>query len=165
MANGMGRPPLDWDTIIPQILDQIAQGLPAVRAVRKIGLEPGGDVWRHLTSEEWASEYARARKAGALARVDLSQDRLMTLAEAEPGTIKREQIDAARWESEHAKWMAERSDSESWGREDRLKVASVSAIRVIVETPPVAAQLPPLEYVAELPVTQHPPQLGAGGGE
>jgi len=86
----------------------------------------------------------------------------LRLAESEKGTVSREQIDAARWEAEHSKWWAERADPESWGKEDRVKIASVSAIRVIIETPPNAAQLPPMQDVTELPVTETPRLLQRG---
>lgn len=164
MTNGTGRPPLDWDTIIPQLLDEVSRGMPINRALRTLHIPDTGDVWRKLSSPEWKRQKQEALHAGALARLDKSHDRLLTLAEAAPGEIKREQIDAARWESEHAKWMAERSDSETWGREDRLKVAQVSAIRVIVETPPTAAALPAGTTVYEaLPVETETPRQLTGG--
>lgn len=148
--NGYRR--IDWQLVLPPLLDDIANGLPVVRALRERGMTRTSDVYRQLASDEWKQQYAEAKRAGAFARLDRSHDRLLTLAEAEPGTIRREQIDAARWEAEHAKWMAERSDAESWGREDRVKIASVSAIRIIVETPPQAALLPSIPATEALPV-------------
>jgi hypothetical protein len=157
-----GPDPIDWEQVVPILLDAIASGLPAVRAMRENNIPHCGDTWRQLSSDRWRQEYGEARRAGALARVDQSHDRLLTLAEDTSGTVRREHIDAARWEAEHGKWMAERSDPESWGREDRVKIASVSAIRVIVETPPQAAQLPSLPMVTEIPATQAPRLIGDG---
>jgi hypothetical protein len=147
-----GPDPLDWETIIPKILQAVGSGLPIIRAIRAQGLTDDGDLWRRLSSDRWRAEMSEAKRAGALARVDRSHDRLLALAESEPGTVKKEQIDAARWEAEHGKWWAERVDPESFGREDRVKIASVSAIRVIVETPPQAALLPPIPATEALPV-------------
>jgi hypothetical protein len=147
-------------------LDALAAGLTVKGAMRSLGIPNTGDVWRVLTSERWRDEYATARRAGAAARIDHHQDKLESLAERiEHGEkLPREAIDAARWAAYHAQWTAERSDPDSWGREDRLKTTSVSAIRIVLETPPQAAQLPPAEYVQELPAPiREAPRLGTGG--
>ena len=167
MANGMGRPPLDWDEIVPMILEEVSQGLPIIRALKKLGIDHTGTPWKQLSSPKWREKKREALEAGALARLDRSHDRLLTLAEDSANGVKvaREAIDAARWEAEHAKWMAERSDSESWGRQDKLSVAQVSAIRVIVETPPNSVALPQATVYEALPVEVEAsaPRLLTGG--
>lgn len=165
---GPGRPRTDYDAMMPELLDALASGLPVRRACRELGYPSNGDLWRTITSERWRDEYANARRAGAAARIDHHQDKLESLAEriGSGEKIPREAIDAARWAANHAQWTAERSDPDSWGREDRLKTTSVSAIRIVLETPPQAAQLPPAEYVQELPAPiRETPRLGTGGGE
>ena len=142
---GEGRPAYDWDAIVPQLMDALAAGDTVTSAAETLGI-PRSDAYRLVTSDAWAAQFSDARRAGAMARADRAQQRLDALADQEAAP-DRTRIDAARWSAWHAQWWAERGDSERWGREDRLKVQSVSAVRVIVETPPVTAQLPAAQEV------------------
>lgn len=161
--DGRGHPPYDWDgAVIPAMLDLIAAGETTVSAARQLGIALNGDLYRRLLSDRWASEYQAAREASSIARVERNTDRLESLAEQE--SPSKEQVNAARWAAAQAQWHAERADPARWGREERLRVQSVSAVRVIVETPPVAAALPPVAVTEYLPAeTETPRQLGAGG--
>lgn len=163
----IGRPPNDYDAMALIMLDDIAAGLSVAAAAKRRGWDSNDPMlWRTLSSDAWREQYQTARRSGALARVDRAQERLENLADdaANGVPVKREAIDAARWATTHAQWMAERSDPDSWGREDRLKTTQVSAVRIILEAPPNLVQLPPAEYVQELPpVQRETPRLGDGG--
>lgn len=138
--HGWGAPGYDWDAIMPELLDTVASGQTVVSFTKAKGITDTADVYRKLTSPEWREQYQTAKIAGALAKVDRAEDRLEQLADEE--IPNKEKVNAARWVAWHAQWLAERSDPENWGREDRLKVANVSAVRIIVETPPNMSQLP-----------------------
>jgi len=158
----LGRPPYDWDQIIPRICDAYASGIPIRRACSEVGVGATGELYKRLAA---SPEYAAARRANALARVDASHERLLTLAEdstAPDSKVRREAIDAARWEAEHSKWAAERADPESWGREDRVKIASVSAIRVVIEEPPQSAILPKVAVNLDALPSADVKRIGAG---
>ena len=149
-GGGAGRPAYDWQVVAPMLLDAVASGVTVVSAADRLGLDHS-DAYRVLTSDEWGAQFSEARRAGALARIDKSQQRLEDAAESGD----KERINGARWVAQHAQWWAERGDSERWGREDRLKVQSVSAVRVIVETPPVTAQLPAAQEVTARVLSTH----------
>ena len=121
---------LDWEQIIPELLDAIASGETVTKVLESRRLYRG-DVFRKLLSEKWEAEYQAAREAGALARLEANTERLEALAEQ--NNPSKEKVNAARWAAANAQWLAERSDSKRWGREDRLKVQSVSAVRVNVK--------------------------------
>lgn len=155
-----GRPPYDWETVIPELLHRVSGGVTLTRAIAEAGL-PESDVYIQLAKEQWHDAYSQCRRARAVALLERNTERLESLAdEAEPS---RERVNAARWSSINSQWLAERSDPERWGREDRLRVQSVSAVRVIVETPPVTAQLPAAQGVtARVLSTQEPRALTEG---
>ena len=160
--DGRGAPAYDWSIVIPALLDLISSGETVPGACRILDIADDGSLYRKLLSDQWASEYQAAREASSIARVERNTDRLEMLAEEE--NPSKEKVNAARWAAAQAQWHAERADPARWGREDRLRVQSVSAVRVIVETPPVAAALPPVHVAEYLPVeTETPRQLGAGG--
>ena len=161
MAN-LAQMRYDWSVVIPALLDLIASGETVIGACRILQIAADGSLYRKLLSDQWASEYQAAREASSIARVERNTDRLEQLAEEE--NPSKEKVNAARWAAAQAQWHAERADPARWGREDRLRVQSVSAVRVIVETPPVSATLPPVAVTEYLPVeTETPRQLGAGG--
>ena len=149
---GYGRPPYDWSIVAPILLDAIAGGDSVAGAARNLGL-PFSDAYRVLQRDEWQDAYSQALQAGAFARIDRSHDELSRLAEQD--APNKDKVNAVRWKAQHAQWLAERSHSERWGREDRLKVQSVSAVRVIVETPPVTAQLPAAQEVTARVLSTH----------
>ena len=147
-----GRPPYDWDAVIPELLHRVSGGVTLTRAIAEAGL-PESDVYIQLAKEQWHDAYSQCRRARAVALLERNTERLEALAdEADPS---KERVNAARWSSVNAQWLAERSDAERWGREDRLKVQSVSAVRVIVETPPVTAQLPAAQEVTARVLSTH----------
>ena len=145
-----GRPAYDWSVVAPLLLNAVASGVTVVSAADALGIDHS-DAYRVLASDAWASEFSEARRAGAFARIDKTQQRLEDAAVSGD----KELINGARWVAQHAQWWAERGDSERWGREDRLKVQSVSAVRVIVETPPVTAQLPAAQEVTARVLSTH----------
>ena len=160
--DGRGAPAYDWAVVIPRLLDLISSGETVPSACRILQIADDGSLYRKLLSDQWASEYQAAREASSVARVERNTDRLEKLAEQDAPS--KEQVNAARWAAAQAQWHAERADPARWGREDRLRVQSVSAVRVIVETPPVAAALPPVAATEYLPAEiETPRQLGAGG--
>ena len=155
-----GRPAYDWATVAPQLLDAIAGGDSVAAAARNLGL-PFSDAYRVLQRDEWQDAFSQALQAGAFARVDRGHDELTLLADAE--APNKDKVNATRWKVQHAQWLAERSHAERWGREDRLKVQSVSAVRVIVETPPVTAQLPAAQEVTARVLSTHEARALAEG--
>lgn len=142
-----GRPAYDWSQVAPKLLDAIAAGDSVAGAARGLGV-PFSDAYRVLAKEEWADAFSQALQVGAFAKLDRSHEELTELTEQD--APNKDKVNAVRWKAQHAQWLAERSHAERWGREDRLKVQSVSAVRVIVETPPVAAQLPPSPATAHV---------------
>jgi len=137
---------------MPELLHRVAGGATIPDVIRDMGLS-ASDVYLQLASERWSDRYSEVRRARAVALLERNTQRLEGLAdEAEPN---KERINAARWSANNAQWLAERSDPERWGREDRLKVQSVSAVRVIVETPPVTAQLPAAQAVTARVLSTH----------
>ena len=158
-----GRPSYDWDIVAPQLLNAIAGGDSVAGAARALGV-PFSDAYRVLAKDEWNDRFSQALQAGAFARIDRSHDELSQLAEQD--APNKDKVNAVRWKAQHAQWLAERSHAERWGREDRLKVQSVSAVRVIVETPPVTAQLPAAQEVtARVLSTQEARALTEGAAQ
>lgn len=158
-----GQPAYDWPQIMPTVFGRLADGATLSTIAGELGMSLGS-LTASLTSPAWRDQYREARAACALARQDVAAERLDSLAAEE--SPNKERINAARWAADHARWQAERMDSESWGKEDRLKVQTVSAVRVIVETPPAGPPLPPA-VTARVLETQSLPQLAGGdtGGE
>ena len=147
-----GRPSYDWATVAPQLLDAIAGGDSVARAAKTLGV-PFSDAYRVLAKDEWSDRFSQALQVGAFAKLDRSHEELTELTEQD--APNKDKVNAVRWKAQHAQWLAERSHAERWGREDRLKVQSVSAVRVIVETPPVTAQLPAAQEVTARVLSTH----------